>query len=65
MYLKSKLTRWTWGWGTILGVGCISSCQNELDLTSPSGSTLVSGDFFVIAHNHSREGYNPSCQLII
>ncbi len=39
MYLKSKLTRWTWGWITILGVGCISSCQNELDLTSPSGDS--------------------------
>ena len=61
MYLKSKLTRWTWGWVTILGVGCISSCQNELDLTSPSESTLVGGDFFAIAHNHSQEGYNLSC----
>ena len=61
MYLKAKLTRWTWGWITILGVGCISSCQNEFNLTSPSESTLVGGDFFAIAHNHSREGYIPSC----
>jgi len=61
MYLKSKRTKWTWGWITILGVGCIYSCQNEFDLTSPSESTLVGGDFFAIAHNHSRVGYNPSC----
>lgn len=61
MYLKAKLTRWTWGWITILGGGSMSSCQNEFDLTSPSESTLVDGDFFAIAHNHSREGYNPSC----
>lgn len=61
MYLKAKLTRWTWGWITILGGGSMSSCQNEFDRTSPSESTLVGGDFFAIAHNHSREGYNPSC----
>lgn len=60
MYLKSKLTRWTWVWIAILGVGCIYSCQNELDLTSPSESTLIGGDFFAIAHNHSWEGYNLS-----
>ena len=62
MYLKSKRTRWTWGWITILGVGCISSNKKEFDLiTSTSESTLVGGDFFAIAHNHSRVGYNPSC----
>lgn len=60
MYLKSKRTRWTWGWVTILGVGSISSCQNEFDLTSPSESTLVGGDFFAIADNGSWEGYNLS-----